>query len=302
MQNEPRTTARTAATQISLRGSPVAALWLAGLAMAGCYLGALLRFPLLSIYAEPIQNLAKLTNSNGWIGLALAVGVLALFLSYGAGALALAESRSERQGRGALLALLGVWRLINTFMAAIVWPNTQRFNTSVRDGSLDYMLLQPVSSQFLVSFSRMVLWRVWDIALAIILIVAGLTIGGDGVEPLQLANFLLLTVTGGLILYSLWIVLIACTFWFVKFDNNVTILQALLDAGRYPATVYPAWLRLIVTFIVPIAVATTVPLQALRGELLWWQVLMFVGISAASLIISRSVWLAGVRRYSGASS
>lgn len=205
-------------------------------------------------------------------------------------------------GPGELLALLGVWRLINTFMAAIVWPNTQRFNTSVRDGSLDYMLLQPVSSQFLVSFSRMVLWRVWDIALAIILIVAGLSIGGDGVGPVQFANFLLLTVTGGLILYSLWIVLIACTFWFVKFDNNVTILQALLDAGRYPATVYPAWLRLIVTFIVPIAVATTVPLQALRGELLWWQVLMFVGISAASLIISRSVWLAGVRRYSGASS
>ena len=205
-------------------------------------------------------------------------------------------------GPGELLALLGVWRLINTFMAAIVWPNTQRFNTSVREGSLDYMLLQPVSSQFMVSFSRMVLWRVWDIALAIILIVSGLSIGGESVVPLQLANFLLLTVTGGLILYSLWIVLIACTFWFVKFDNNVTILQALLDAGRYPATVYPAWLRLIVTFIVPIAVATTVPLQALRGELAWWQILMFVGISAASLIISRSVWLAGVRRYSGASS
>ena len=62
-----------------------------------------------------------------------------------------------------------------------------------------------------------------------------------------------------LILYSLWIVLIAATFWFIKFDNNVTILQALLDTGRYPATIYPLWLRLIVTFLVPVAVATTVP-------------------------------------------
>ena len=61
--------------------------------------------------------------------------------------------------------------------------------------------------------------------------------------------------------------MIAATFWFIKFDNNVTILQALLDTGRYPSTVYPFWLRLIVTFVVPIAVATTVPLQALRGEL-----------------------------------
>ena len=87
-----------------------------------------------------------------------------------------------------------------------------------------------------------------------------------------------------MILYSLWIVLIAATFWFIKFDNNVTILQALLDTGRYPATVYPAWLRVIVTFVVPIAVATTVPLQALRGDLTGWQVLLFLGISAASFL------------------
>jgi ABC-2 type transport system permease protein len=79
-------------------------------------------------------------------------------------------------------------------------------------------------------------------------------------------------------------------------------LQALMDSGRYPATVYPIWLRVLVTFVVPIAVATTVPLQALRGELAWPQVLLFLGIGAASLVISAAVWKAGVRRYSGASS
>ena len=96
--------------------------------------------------------------------------------------------------------------------------------------------------------------------------------------------------------------MIAATFWFVKFDNNVTILQALLDTGRYPATVYPFWLRLIVTFVVPIAVATTVPLQALRGELTGWQVLLFLGISAASFLVASRIWKAGVKKYSGASS
>jgi ABC-2 type transport system permease protein len=79
-------------------------------------------------------------------------------------------------------------------------------------------------------------------------------------------------------------------------------LQALLDAGRYPATVYPLWLRLIVTFVVPIAVATTVPLQALRGDLSGWQILLFLGVGAASVIVASKVWQAGVRRYSGASS
>jgi ABC-2 type transport system permease protein len=202
---------------------------------------------------------------------------------------------------GEVIALLGVWRLVNMLMAALVWPNTERFNSGVRDGSLDYMLLQPVNSQFLVSFSRVVLWRSWEVALAVALIVIGTSRSG-GAAPLEVISFLLLTASGALIIYSLWIVLISCTFWFVKFDNNVTILQALMGAGRYPATVYPFWLRAIITFVVPIAVATSVPLQALRGELRWWQVLLFLGISAASLLISAQVWKAGVRRYSSASS
>ncbi|HNP71468.1 MAG TPA: ABC-2 family transporter protein [Kouleothrix sp.] len=204
-------------------------------------------------------------------------------------------------GPGELIALLGVWRLVNTLMAALIWPNTERFNTSVRDGSLDYTLLLPVNSLFLISFARIVIWRAWDIGLALVLLAVGLNMQGGGATPLSLLSFLLLTLSGGLIIYSLWVVLIACTFWFVKFDNNVTILQALMDAGRYPVTVYPAWLRVIITFVVPIAVATTVPMQALRGDLRWWQVLLFVAVAMVCVLAASLVWRLGVRRYSGAS-
>jgi ABC-2 type transport system permease protein len=205
-------------------------------------------------------------------------------------------------GPGELLALLGVWRLVNTLLAAIIWPNTERFNASVRDGSLDYTLLMPVNSLVLVSLTRVVIWRAWDIVLAVGLIVWGLGMSGAAVAPLNLLSFLALVATGAIVIYSLWIVLIAFTFWFVKFDNNVTILQALMDAGRYPATVYPPWLRLLITFVIPIAVATTVPLQALRGDLAWWQVVLFLGVGLASLQVALLVWRAGVKRYSGASS
>src|SRR6266508_5893376 len=65
------------------------AFWLSsiGIGSALCYAAALACFPLLAIYALPIQNLDKLTGANGRIGLGLAVGVLALFAGYGAGAL-----------------------------------------------------------------------------------------------------------------------------------------------------------------------------------------------------------------------
>ena len=196
----------------------------------------------------------------------------------------------------------GVFRLVNTLMIALIWPNTEKFNSSIRDGSMDYTILQPINSMFLVTFSRITVWRIWDLVLAIILIVVGINMAGDVITPLNILTFILLAITGMIIIYSLWIVLIAMTFWFTKFDNNVTILHALLDAGRYPATVYPVWLRVIVTFIIPVAVATTIPLQALRGDLGSGQILLFVLVSIISFWVASKVWKRGLKQYSGASS
>jgi len=205
-------------------------------------------------------------------------------------------------GLGELIALLGVFRLVNTMMIALIWPNTEKFNQSIRDGSMDYTILQPVNSMFLVTFSRITVWRIWDLILAITLIVVGINMTGDSTTPLQILTFSLLAISGSIVIYSLWIVLISLTFWFTKFDNNVTILQALMDSGRYPATVYPAWLRIIVTFVIPIAVATTIPLQALRGDLSTNQIVTFFFIGVLSFWVASRVWKVGLKQYSGASS
>jgi len=201
-----------------------------------------------------------------------------------------------------LIALLGVFRLVNTMMVALIWPNTEKFNQSIRDGSMDYTILQPVNSMFLVTFSRITVWRIWDLVLAIVLIVVGINMSGNIITPLHILTFILLALSGMIVIYSLWIVLIAFTFWFTKFDNNVTIMQALMDSGRYPVTVYPVWMRIIVTYIIPIAVATTIPLQALRGELSIQKIVVFFLVAVISFIVASLVWKSGLKRYSGASS
>ena len=204
--------------------------------------------------------------------------------------------------KGELIVLMGVLTMVNTFMSALIWPNTDFFNSAMHDGSLDYMLLQPVNSLFLVTFSRISIWRIVDLIVAVILIVTGVRMAGDVVAPTNIATFLLLMASGMLVLYSLWIVLIAFTFWFTKFDNNVTILQALTDTGRYPITVYPWWLRIVVTFIVPIGLATTIPVQALRGDLEPQQVILYLAIGIFTLLVASQVWRVGIKRYSSASS
>jgi ABC-2 type transport system permease protein len=205
-------------------------------------------------------------------------------------------------GLGELLSLLGVFHIVNALMFILIWPNTEKFNTSIRDGTFDYTLLLPANSMFMVTFSRMIIWRLWDIVLGAALIIIGILNSGLVISPGQVFSFLLLSFSGTVILYSLWIVMIAATFWFTRFDNNTTILQALLDTGRYPASIYPLWLRVIITYIVPIAVATTIPLQALRGELAPYQIALFFVIGVAAFMVASLIWKGGVRRYSGASS
>ena len=204
--------------------------------------------------------------------------------------------------QGELIALVGVLLMVNTFLSMFIWPNTEKFNASVRDGSFDYTLLQPINSMFLVTFSRITVWRILDLVIAFVLIAVGIRMNGGIVAPINVFLFSVLAISGSLTIYNLWIVLIAFTFWFTKFDNNVTILQALTDTGRYPATVYPWWLRVIVTFIIPIALATTIPIQALRGDLKIQQAAIFFGVSLAGFVIASQMWKVGVKRYSGASS
>jgi ABC-2 type transport system permease protein len=255
-------------------------------------LSALLKINIQQELAYRVDTLVNILTSLMWLGWEL-IGLSIIFSN---------TNSIAGWSAGDVIALLGVFRLVNTFMQMVVWPNTEKFNRGIREGSLDYTFLQPFNSQFMVSFSRIVIWNIWNLVIGVILIVIGLSMTSSTITAGNVITFLLLTFSGGLVIYSLWVVLIAMTFWFTKFDNNVTLMAALMDAGRFPATVYPVWLRVIVTFIVPIALATTVPLQALRGELGWWQIALALAAGAFAYFVSSAVWRAGVKRYSGASS
>ena len=104
------------------------------------------------------------------------------------------------------------------------------------------------------------------------------------------------------ILYSLWFVLAALSIWFVKVWNATEVLRYTLVAGRYPVSAYPPALRLLFTFVLPVAFLTTVPAEALlgRGSAIW----AFGSLLAAGLclVASRLLWRYAQRFYTSASS
>lgn len=196
--------------------------------------------------------------------------------------------------------ILGVFTLMQGVVATLLVPNLNKIVSHVQQGTLDFVLLKPISSQFWLSTRAVSPWGLPDLLLGAILI----AYAGQKLN-LRLGNYLLslLPLSCGIIsLYSLWFMLGATSIWFVKIYNVTEVLRGLLDAGRFPLAAYPAAYRFFFTFIVPVAFLTTVPAEVMLGRvsLPWLGGAIF--LAAGLLILSDRFWKLALRFYTSASS
>jgi ABC-2 type transport system permease protein len=200
-----------------------------------------------------------------------------------------------------LVALVGVYFLVGGAINLVIQPSMERLIESVREGTLDFTLTKPEDAQLLVSVQQVQIWKLIDVALGFGVLVVALVRLGAFVGAWQAITFAVALLAGGAIVYSFWLILATCSFWFVRVENILVIFQSMYEAGRWPVSLYPQWLRWALTFLVPVAFATTVPAQALTGRLTWQTLLGAVALALVLLAGSRLFWRVGIRYYSGAS-
>jgi ABC-2 type transport system permease protein len=200
-----------------------------------------------------------------------------------------------------LVALVGVYLLVGGMIRLIIQPSMERLIESVREGTLDFTIIRPEDAQLLVSVQQVQIWKLTDVVLGLGVLAVALVRLGENVGFWQAASFALALLAGGAIVYSFWLSLATCSFWFVKVENILVIFQSMYEAGRWPVSLYPSWLRFALTFLVPVAFATTVPAEALAGRLTWQTLAGAVMLALLMLVVSRLFWRAGLRYYSGAS-
>ncbi|MGK7890623.1 MAG: ABC transporter permease [Leptolyngbyaceae cyanobacterium] len=198
------------------------------------------------------------------------------------------------------LLVLGMFTLLQGFAATFLAPNLNRIVRHVQEGTLDFVLLKPISSQFWLSTRTISPWGLPDVLF-------GLAIIGYAGQHLNLTaqNYgtsLIPILCGFLSLYSLWFMLGATSIWFVKIYNVTEVLRGLLEAGRYPTIAYPVGYRIFFTFVVPVTFLTTVPAQALLNRLDNQWLLAALGLAIALLWLSQQFWRFALRFYTSASS
>jgi ABC-2 type transport system permease protein len=200
------------------------------------------------------------------------------------------------------LLVTGWFTLLQGLLEGAINPSLVNVVEQVRKGTLDFVLIKPADAQFLVSTTRFQPSRAINAVTATVIFVYAFQHIGHGPSPLDLATSLLLLGVATTLLYSLWILTVSAVFYVVRVDNLTYLFTAIFDAARWPSSVFRGTVRVIFTFVVPLALMTTFPAQAMLGRLPLAALLLAVGGALFFAGVSRTIWLRAIGRYTSASS
>jgi ABC-2 type transport system permease protein len=201
---------------------------------------------------------------------------------------------------GEALIVMGWFTFLQGVLEGAINPSLATVVEHIRKGTLDFVLIKPADAQFLVSTGRFQPWRAINVLTAFAVFAWGFHRLGRGPSLTGVASAAVMMVVAVVVLYSLWMLTVSAAFYVVRIDNLSQLFSAVFDAARWPVNVFPRLVRLLFTFVLPLAVMTTYPAQALLGTLSASTFLASVGGAVLAFAVARVVWKASIARYTSA--
>jgi len=205
--------------------------------------------------------------------------------------------------RWEVILLVGCSHFIQQVFTALFLTNLTDISEHIRTGRLDFMLLLPVNTRFLVSFRKVDLGAFVNAASALAVMAWALRHLGRWPGLGEIAGFVLLSVAGLLVHYSLMFLLTSVAFWTVRVQGVVWGYYNLFNIARIPEGAIPKGAyRAVFTWVFPMILVSNVPSQTLLGTLRSpFPALALVFLSGACFGVSEWVWRRALRRYASAS-
>lgn len=221
-------------------------------------------------------------------------------------------------GQNEFFVFLATTWLINSLVQTFFMPNAAEFSELIRTGGLDFALLKPIDTQFLISFRRVEWSSLSNLALGLLILVYAMVQLSYRTDPpwefgpTILVLYVFYVLCGVALLYSLMICLAATSIWLGRNQSLYDFWFYITNFSRYPMEIYetgwgiPLWC--VFTFVIPILVIVNVPARIIAQPIVptgggEWGLAAFAAIATiASLGFSRWIFLRALRSYSSASS
>lgn len=199
--------------------------------------------------------------------------------------------------------LIGASYFIQQLFTAVFLTNITQLSEYIRTGKLDFMLLLPVNTRFLVSFRQVDLGGFINAASAAAVMVYAAYRLQLSVSASQIAGFLGLTLCGLLVHYSLMLILASSSFWTVRGQGIVWGYYNLFNIARMPDAAFRGVFKAFFTYALPILLIANVPAKLLIKKLESpYEMILLLALSAICFTASEWIWRYSLRHYTSASS
>lgn len=221
-------------------------------------------------------------------------------------------------GQDEFYVFLATTWLINSIVQSFLMPNAQEFSELIRTGGLDFALLKPIDTQFLISFRKVEWPSLSNFFLGLLILgyaffrLSSRSEPAWSVGPLELTLYVLFIACGVALLYSLITCLAATSIWLGRNQSLYDFWFYITNFSRYPMEIYqtgwgiPLWF--VFSFICPILVVVNVPARLLAQPISpkesweWWLIGFTLFATVFSLLMSRWIFQRALKSYSSASS
>jgi ABC-2 type transport system permease protein len=199
--------------------------------------------------------------------------------------------------------LIGASHFIQQLYQAFFLINCTNLSELVRTGKLDFLLLLPVNTRFIVSLRQVDLGAFVNAASAVALMAYAAHQLHLVPTFVQVLGFLALCATGIAIHYSLMFLLASISFWTVRAQGIVWGYYNLFNIARMPDEAFHGLFKIVFTFALPMLLVSNVPARLLTDKLsTTFPVFLLLLMSVVCFGLSEWGWRASMRRYTSASS
>jgi len=201
-----------------------------------------------------------------------------------------------------MIVLMGTNYVIAQLFEALFYDNCIRLTDQIRQGDLDFNLIKPINTQFLVSLRYTDYASIFNSLVGLGVILFALGQMGVGVSFGGALLFAALVINGILIYYSILFILSVWTFWIGRSNNLMELYWQFGQFSRYPGEIYPWVLRKLLWTVIPMLVVSNVPAGLLIHKLQLGGIFYAFVLGAVFLSFTVLVWKKGLQRYRSASS
>jgi ABC-2 type transport system permease protein len=255
----------------------------------------------------PANFIIETVSSFGWV--MMNIGFYLLIFQYTSQIGAGGDSGSAWD-KHQFFVFIATSMFINSIVQMFFMTNADEFSELIRTGGLDFALVKPIDTQFLISLRRVEWASIANFIVAGVLMAYALPrVQGSDITIWTVVLYLVYLWFGVAILYSLTIVLAAASVWLGRNTSIYDFWFYITTFSRYPMEIYQGpvggWLRAIFTFVLPILIVVNVPARMLAKPLRpeYWQLALFAIVATfVSLAASRWVFQRSLMSYRSASS